>query len=279
MFWCSPPRGKCEWVHCKGFVEQYNAAYGKAYSRSKCLDVEAKSVVGQDTPAEPELLLKAVGEPDMVVERKSVVWPPDHLSDHSNEHELFECIVDLLGDEFSDSLYKLTIREESLTGKKKREIKEIANRIADGVLANAGAAKSEHGIRSAEPMPWRFRALSFYERDDNMPDSGVGVVVESGWDWSDLSEISAKRDVAKAGYSEELDRLAKDAEKKFAKYTHCLKILLVEFYGDESSWIGDDDVIGIIQSAQLPKLIDQVWVAGQEWVSEGEYQIVWERAR
>ena len=276
---CSPPQHKWEWRHCRGFVEQYNTAYGKAYSRSKCLDVEATSAKGQDTPAAPELLLEAPKEHPMVIERKCVAWPPDYFFNHSNEDEIFKRVVERLRGEFSDSLYQLTVKKESLSGKRKREVIDIAAHVARVVLKNPVRSKSEYGIGSQQPIPWRFRPLSFYERDESMPDSGVEVVIESGWDWSDLSQISTKREVAKAGYSGELSRLAKDAEKKFADYTGCLKILLVEFYGDESSWIGDDDFIGIIQSAQLPEVIDQVWVARQECVSENGYEIAWQRAR
>ena len=41
----------------------------------------------------------------------------------------------------------------------------------------------------------------------------------------------------------------------------------------------DEDIIGIIQSAQLPEMIDQVWLAHPDWVSEYDYEIEWDDVR
>ena len=51
------------------------------------------------------MLLEAPWETSIVLEHKSVVWPPKHLSDHSKEHHLFERICDLLRNIFKDSVY------------------------------------------------------------------------------------------------------------------------------------------------------------------------------
>ena len=116
MFSCSPPQGKCEWAHLRGFVDQFNSNYGKSYTRSACLDVAERN------EKQPELLLEALGEIPIVVEHKSVVWPPRYLSDHSKEHHLHELIRNMLGNQFKDSVYQLEVSENSLKGKTKREV-------------------------------------------------------------------------------------------------------------------------------------------------------------
>ena len=222
IFSCFPPQGKCEWAHLKGFVDQYNIVFGKAYTRSACLDVDERN------EKEPELLLEAPWETPIVLEHKSVVWPPKHLSDHSKEHHLFERICDLLSNIFKDSVYQLNVSAESLKGKPKREVDEFAKQIANIVLSDVVNAKSQRGIGNREPIPWRLRSLSPHERDETVPETGIGLVV------SEPLEILQSVETAKTGYANEFERSAQVAAKKFAKYADYLKLLLVQFHGDSS---------------------------------------------
>ena len=135
IFHCFPYELKCEWRHLSNFVTKFNDIHGKMYARSACLDVENRN------GREPELLLESPGEIPIVIERKSIVWPSDYLSDHRNEHHLQECISDLLSDVFNDSLYQLTVHEEFLKGKKNREVREIAKQIACVVKDSQTEAK------------------------------------------------------------------------------------------------------------------------------------------
>ena len=82
---------------------------------------------------------------------------------------------------------------------------------------------------------------------------------------------------AKSGYAEQFQRSAVAAAKKFKKYGDCQKFLLVQFCGPIP--FKDEDMAAIVQSAQLPETIDQVWVAREEWVNAWDYEIAWERAR
>ena len=273
FFHCLPPESKCEWAHLHRFVTLFNSVRGKAYKKVACLDRENP---GQK---EPEFLLEAPGETPLVIEHKSISWPPYHLSDHSNEHELFERVVDALRSQFNDSVYQLTVREESLTGKKKREVQHIAKQIVEAVLSDEVVAKSEKGIRRREPIPWRFSPLEPWETDETTPKTGVGISVVGSDNWGDPAEIVARNESAKTGYLEELERLAMDAGQKFAKYANCQRILVVQFYGDDSFYLDDEDITGIVQSAEIPVVIDEVWVANHEWVSIDDYVVTWEHVR
>lgn len=84
---------------------------------------------------------------------------------------------------------------------------------------------------------------------------------------------------ARAGCASEFERSAQAAAEKFAKNTHCLKLFLVQFCGDGSAWLQDEDVVELIKSAHLPVVIDQVWIACPEWVSEHEHAVTWEQIR
>ena len=267
MFHCSPPQGKCEWVHLRDFVAHFNTSHGPRYIRSRCLDVENSS------EKEPEVLLEAPACVPVVIERKSVVWPKGHISDHSKEHHLDEILFGRLRGRFRDAPYRITFNEVSLKGKKKKEIEAIAEQISGTVLSNLPMAKSQSGIGSSLPVPWHLIPISHWERDETYPEVGLGIFFESEGFQADTRD----KILPKKGYAQRFKREAKNAAEKFAKYDYCIKLLLVQFYGDGSVWLGDEEIIKIIQSAKLPTLIDQVWVAWEDWVSEYDYEIAWKR--
>ena len=264
--WCFPPQTDCEWVNLRDFVIQFNTAYGKAYAKTECLDKD-------NSRKQPEVLLQAPGEKDIVIERKSVVWPTTYLRDHSYEHEFDRHMRKLLGNEFRDAAYQLTVREASLKGKKQREVAQYAAQIVEEILSRRTEAKS-CGIGSREPIPWCFRPLASHELEYDEPRTGIRFTVIGKS--STAFDKGADSESIKAGYAGEFQRTLEKAAPKFAEYTDCLKLLLVQFFGDSSS-ILDEDIIEIIKSARLPKVIDQIWLALEDWVSESDYEIAWQR--
>ena len=200
-FWCFPPDSKCEWVDLRSFVKKYNRTHAKTYCRSACLDVESRN------DSEPEVLLVAPDEIPIVIERKSVVWPPEHFAGHRNEHDLLHTFVGALcsrSDPFSDDVYQLVVNAISLAGRSKRDVHGVATRIADVVLAHQGEARSSGGIARAEPIPWRFRPVPSCERDESVPTRGIGIVVEVD---IDLAEMVREFGRAKSGYARAVSAL------------------------------------------------------------------------
>ena len=275
IFSCHIPEGPCEWQHLRGFVSHFNATHGKSYSRSACLDVANRK------GKEPEVLLEAPGETPIVIERKFIAWPSDYLANHGNEHIFDDLILARLSDKFSDSAYRLAVHERDLKGKKKREVEKIAKQIADIVLVNLNQAKSPRGIGGSEPIHWSLRPLDPRERYENTPEVGLeidtwGEPVELDYPSSEVLRLAAE---AKSGYAQEFERAANNAAPKFAAYAHCLKLLLVQFYGSSSLLVMDEDIIEVVQSARLPGVIDQVWVAQHDWVTQYDYEVAWQRVR
>ena len=178
------------------------------------------------------------------------------------------------GNPFTDDAYQLVVQASSLAGRSKRDVQGIATRIADTVLAHEGEARSSGGVVRPEPIRWCFRPVPYHERDDSVPTRAIGIV---SWQDIDLSETLAEADKVRSGYAEQFHRSAAAAAKKFKKYAHCQKFLLVQFCG--LTPIMDEDISAIVQSAQLPGTIDQVWFARHEWINEWDYDIAWERAR
>ena len=270
IFPCFPPTSylsngqKCEWNSgIRDFVIQLNAEFGKRYSLSECLDLKSKG---------PEVLLEAPDGEPIVIERKFIVWPKYHLRDHAKEHLLFDLVCKPLNGLFQDELYQLKVAEQSLKGKSENEVKGIASQIVAIVRLNPKAAKSWRGIGRQEPIPWRL--CLFPGQDENAPEVGLGLSVEGKFRSVDThGEILKEIAVAKSGYIKELEHQAIKAAEKFAKYGHCQKLLLVQFFGDALA-LQDKDITEVVQSARLPRAIDQVWVAEQDMTGD-DYRVIW----
>ncbi len=275
IFTCLPPTGPCEWRELRPFVVAFNKRHGTSYSRSKCLDIEIR-----DRPA-PEVLIEAPGKPPIVIERKSIVWPPEeHLSNHSNEHHLlgyFAAELRSQGDDFRDSLYLLSVQATSLAGRADRDIAATAGDIARIVSSDPDKAKSTHGIARSSPIAWNFRAAREWERDETTPTRGIGILIDESTEYDDSAEFLRRRASALSGFSEEFDRQARSAARKFSDYTECLRLLLVQFFGDIELGPTEDEIKSMIVGSQLPEGIDQVWVADKNWVSAYNFEVQWVR--
>ena len=273
VFWCLPPTNKCEWSELRGFVDHYNATYGTSYTRKSCLDMEIR-----DRKA-PELLLESHGEIPIVIERKSVAWPPDYLSSHSKEHHLSQYVPRALGGAFRDRAYELTVRGDYLKEKSKSDVTHIADQIIREVLSNTTRAKTRRGVGGEAPIPWRFRQLGPEDLDASESPTGVLISITEPTVFDHPSEMPEEdSNEAKVGYTRAFERAAKAAAAKFDEYPDCLKLLLVQFHGDDSSLEGEG-IIPTIKSVQLPDMVDQVWLAEHDWVGEDELEVVWNRVR
>ena len=155
----------------------------------------------------------------------------------------------------------------------------FAAEIADVVLSNPANAKTTRGVGNQNPVPWHFRALSAQERDETVPETGIGIEVLEEEKLSESSDIRKRIEEEKSGYAKEFERWANSAAEKFAQYAHCRKLFLVQFFGDSSVWLGGEEIVEIIKSAHLPELIDAIWVARQDWVSLDDYEVAWDHIR
>ena len=272
VFSCFPPQTDCEWANLRDFVIRFNQDHGTKYVKTECLDKDT-------TRKQPEVLLQAIGERDIVIECKSVVWPADYFRNHDNEHHIEDRLFKSLDDTFRDAAYQLTISEDSLSGKKQSEVAQYAELIAREISSRQTDAKS-HGIGNSEPIPWSLRPLGPHEIDEGDPTTGIRFVTLGPDTFGrDHSELLQEFEAAKVGYAEEFQRTLERAAPKFDEYADCLKMLLVSFCGECSRIMSEDDVLEIIESATLPHLIDQVWLAQENWVSEHNYEIAWLQVR
>lgn len=267
LFCCLPDDVKCEPFILRDLLRKLIEAESGAYSRIRCLDREERN------QKEPELLIDGTDVVPIVVERKSVAWPSEsYYSDHRNSHALvshFGRYVSENKDPFQNGLYKILVQERSLKKKRKQEIKRIAQAMADVVLAAVAAGEPVHGLGGNLPIWWRLREVLPSERDESMPERGIGIEVSQ-------ENVSFDLDgKVLDGYASEFERQASAAAEKFQRYRHCRRLLAIQFFGEGSCWIDDGELLSMIKSADLPEEVDEVWVAYHDWVNAYEHEIGW----
>lgn len=248
--------------HC-----QINTKFGTQYSLADCPDVFDK------TKSQPEVLLENGENGGMVIEQKGFPWPSDYIRFHQLEHEFGNYFTSMINSAFQDDVYLLGISAKHLRNSKK-QVKSIAQQIAEAVMEKRGQIYNTGQVFSAQPVPWRFWRLSELERDESTPERGVGVMINDPWIMfqdlqSHILELPNENTLVeiRQAIREKLEELLVKVELKFKDYPNCLRVLLLEVYGDDLSldFISIDE---IVQAVDLPLNIDQVWIAEPEWISE-----------
>lgn len=267
MIGCFPPCSHCrprfEEEHIERFLVHYNAYHNSSYYIERLLDVENRN------DRQPEALLRSPGLIDVVIENKIVVWPPTHFMTHRNHHFLSRHFLDRIriqGNPFVGAAYQLRVQDSHLSRVRQTEIQRIAYTIADSVLLHASEVRASDGIRYSEPIPWSFRQMSSYELEDSDPTEGISVSVVS-----EGADLMQHMQALRAGNTAEFERLAFDASRKFANYHSHWKLFLVQF---AEEMMAHEEENEIVRSAQIPDLIDEVWLETDEWITDADYESV-----
>lgn len=262
MFWCLPPSGKCEWSNLRKFAEQFNDAFSTKYRLSKCLDISDSS------KPQPEVLLESVGDKCMVIERKAIVWPRNYLKYHRSEHDFSDSFTPQVSPLFQDDTYLLEISTKHLRGNK-AYLQDLAKQIAKMVIAQQAQIMETGATYSSRPIRWRFRQVQEHERDSDTPEKGVGIA----WLSENKNDEAEK---AQQGISVIIDDFLNEASLKFTDYPDCLRILVLEAYGD----LNEDNVVEqSVQKAVLPQNVDQIWLAEPTWISDIDFEVAYRQVR
>lgn len=284
MFSCfnpdKTPGRRCEWQggNLRDFTRRFNQSRGTTYALEACLDVTPPGVPSSGIK-EPEVLLKgSSGERPMVIERKQVVTE-SYARHHGNLHVLYDLVPDALMPRLGDAHYALEVSDGGLRDKRQKEVRAAAREIADSVIADLDAVKGGTQVGGRHPFPWRFGRVPAHARDEDAPEVGIGVQVHgSAVTFDDPGTFLRQSEEAYAETKGVLERLLADAARKFVTYADHLKVVVLEFYGD-TDLLGEDEVRKMVGEVELPALIDEVWVARQEWTSDCDYDLGYERLR
>lgn len=254
--------GKCEWTKgLQDFTFQFNEAFGKDYSLSKCLDVS-----DDKTRKQPEVLLEFPGDKPMVIECKKIVYPPNYYKNHRYFHYFFDdfraSYKEKLKPQLHKDMYQICINENALYESTKRNLPKISEQIVAHILSHLETFTTSNEISSDQPISWCFCRVPLIERD-NSYESGL-ILAGSG-----RSRLAASNTVeAKEVIARKLLSIYSDTEQKFQGYADYLKILILEICGDNLSIPAPDAIVEIVNNANIPPNIDQIWLADPQDESE-----------
>ena len=277
MFSCLPVGNEHECCIVLHFVSQYNELNGTSYRVVDFPELRSRNT------KEPEALLEALEEgPPLAIERKSIVHPSDtrFVAKHRNGHHFFDGFMEQLdahGFDYSDTLYRLTVYERDLNGKRQKEIPNVVEQVSDSVLRNRLRIDESYlGIGGKSPIEWEFRVVPSEERDFEDPENGIVYTI--GLE-RPRTESPDEIEEMIQDYAQEFEHQAVRAAEKFVRYPDYRKLLLVQFFGATLGGVEEKDIIDLVKSARLPAAIDEVWVAREEWVGLLESEIRWDHVR
>lgn len=256
-------KGKCEWFEggLGEFVSHYNREIGRSYIRTECLDVVR---IGGSTAKQPEVLVTDPADGKrMVIERKSVVWPPDYILKHINGHNFADAIWAETAGRFNDACYELNVSGRQIETIEARRVREIAKEIGSRI---AGLDSSQLPFRGTHPFDW-----AFYRADEHEHDGRKGVVVVQS---DEMRLYSFLDEDAKVGTASAMQKELDAASLKFDGYSDTTRVVLLDFFGTE---LWEEDIPPLMGSLSVPENIDEIWMSKREWVSEDSFDIGYDR--
>lgn len=247
---CTTQIAGCERHSLVPLINEINALEGRNYVATECLDQSERSA-----PMPEVLYLDEVAGAEMVIERKSLIWPRDYARLHSSMHSLADMLTQQLR-WLGNRPVTVILELEQVVPKK--QLRATVDSIA-GSLREAFAKGLETGgasIRQARGRyHWTVRSAS--DRDFcEEPRSGPVV----GWSEPDFDYDNLIDDLARVavGVEEEIERLLKPLEAKFRQFTSARRIVALEPYGQLSA-MPTDWVRERLAAIRIPEVADEVW--------------------
>lgn len=253
---CMPKSGKCEWNDIKHFVQHFNTVNGSKFSHKCCLDLS-----GSDK--QPEVLCVDPAGNGLVIERKTLVWPPDAVQRHKIEHKFWGFISESLGEGLRSGPFALRVAFPGVVND--RVLHRIAIEVADQFRPYLPSLEPGAARRITTPIGavlWRE-----HEGERDEPDPQVGLAIHSS-----ESEHEELRDVQElpAEFTSKLGAFFDDCRLKFAAYETVGRILLLNFVSAQLHFQLDADWWRDFFGFHVPHDVDEVWACFE--VEEGAWE-------
>lgn len=257
-----PDSGRCERVYVEPFVRFLNSECGTAYKFKACLDVQDR------VNPQPEILYVddqlPKGLKNLVVERKSIVWPKDHAKHHSSFHVVADMVEKPLSGLLGDAPYLLTL-PGPIRGTKS-EIRGLGLQILSEAEKRLDALKAGHPIGRRGRLWWVLQRQEEGERDYWEPDSGL-IVQQRGSDYPTIEEYPH----ALAGVQRLVDQTLRRCTAKFKRHPDARRVVLLEYYSD--FYLGEDTFRTMLQSCPPPADVHEVWLRSEVWITDFEQDV------
>lgn len=260
---CMPESGGCERHRTEPFVNYFNQAFNWNFIHRACLDR-----LYRDSKQPEALYSDARHGVDLVIERKSIVWPRDYAARHSNDH----LIADTLLQELSEIAagQPLSILLSSAPRVPPNESRRLAREIANAIRTERAAVVAGHTIGSSVAgMPWR----CFLDRDDRQAadEPETGLIVR----WRQSEAPVSPNDLPQA-LAHDIRKFLESAAEKFRNYPDAHTILLLDPYG-AIRYSGEWWWARVFEAVPVPLEVAEVWLATHDWITDVEQGWIFER--
>jgi hypothetical protein len=252
---CMPQSGGCERPFTDAFVQHYNETFGTDYIHKLCLDRL------DSTKKQPEALYEGSdSHRQLVVERKSIAWPPDYARRHHNDHWVGDLFRRELGNLLGDALYELHL-PALLTGTE-AEIRPWVVMAVSKLKERWQEIQAGDVLGSAEgsSIRWWFRRIPELDREHGEPVTGLKVSSARTPEYLDSHDPPAELGTM-------LLRIYDACVLKFADYGTTTRILVVDPLQDlrynDAQWWAD-----VFERYPPPPEIDQIWSGVFDWVDD-----------
>jgi hypothetical protein len=129
-----------------------------------------------------------------------------------------------------------------------------------------GIDPSSIPFRRSDPIHWGFRET---DADEYPNRKGITVVWQKEFTFEYFD-----RNAAIVGTVAAMERELAAAAAKFTGYETVRKLVLLYFYGDQ---LEEEDIPPLLDRIAVQQIIDEIWMAERDWVSEDDYDIGFKR--
>lgn len=259
---CLPESGGCERHRTDPFVVHLNEVEGSLFIHRACLDR-----LYRDSPQPEALYSDSRSGDELVIERKTVVWPSDYAARHRNDHFIAERLFEELGPLAEG--HALSIHLHPAARMSRNELIAFAREISDTVRAASNSLFAGRTIGSSKADRRWICFLDPEERPDDEPATGLIV------SWTESAEMLSP-DNLPTELAAQIRRLFQDTVEKFRNYPSARGMLLLDPYG-AIRYTGSWWWARAFRTVPVPEGIAEVWLAAYDWVTNGEEGWTFER--
>ncbi len=258
---CIPRSGGCERLEVEPFVRFLNEDEERDYQHVRCLDVGAPK-----TPqtAQPEALYEdRESRKRLVIERKTIVWPPQYAQKHRVFHHVMDHVCDALGDFCRTRPITLVLPRLGLLSK--REIAQLSHGMA-AKIRSLEAVIDEGGVCRFDTPAGRCSVALGIEMDLYGTQADYGIQFEMSA--RQQEERPSAHSLPKA-MRDKLREYYLACENKFADYSDDRRVLLLTPCGED--WLFNAEWWRAVLRMNSPQdLVDEVWLTFEEVTDWGE---------
>lgn len=262
---CLPESGGCERQRTDPFVNHLNKLESRRFVHDMCLDQ-----VFRNTPQPEALYLDSDSAQRLVIERKTLVWPPDYVIKHKNDHLVADLLIEGLRDVTSNAPYTIELNAD-LVGPRP-DLVEFAKQILTTVRDRFSALESQGIIGETRPnRSWRiYRDDPLDRRENGEPETGLGI----RWypdDPLDLMIAEPPNELLS-----NISRLFASCVLKFQGYLDARRVLLIDQQG-QLRYLGDIWWSHIFEALHPPFEVPEIWLAAYDWITEWKQDWIFEK--